>query len=38
MSAIDKLLIPYYTQLFGVEYAARERAAYLERFVRRSSR
>lgn len=38
MSAIDKLLIPYYTQLYGVEYAARERAAYLERFLPRSGR
>lgn len=31
MSAIDKLLIPYYTQLYGSRYAARLREEYLAR-------
>jgi hypothetical protein len=29
MSALDKLLIPYYTQLYGSRYAARVREEYL---------
>ena len=36
MSAVDKFLIPYYTQLYGVEYAARLREEYLRRFMLRS--
>ena len=36
MSAVDKFLIPYYTQLYGVAYAARLREEYLQRFMLRS--
>src|SRR5205807_3069172 len=35
MSAVDKLLIPYYTMIYGVDYARAERAELLRRFVRR---
>ena len=35
MSAVDKFLMPYYTQLYGVEYAARLREEYLRRFILR---
>lgn len=34
MSAVDRFLIPYYTQLYGVEYAAYLRKRYLHRFTR----
>lgn len=33
MSAVDKLLIPYYTQLYGSRYAARLREDYLRGLV-----
>jgi hypothetical protein len=36
MSAVDKYLIPYYTQLYGAEYAADFRARLLLEFIRRS--
>lgn len=35
MSAVDKFLMPYYTQLFGAEYAAYLRQEYLRQFIRR---
>jgi hypothetical protein len=31
MSAVDKLLIPYYVRVYGVEYAAQQRAFFLRR-------
>lgn len=34
MSAIDKLLIPYYVRIYGVEYAAELRAQYLQQYKR----
>jgi hypothetical protein len=36
MSAVDKFLIPYYTQVYGAEYAARLRREYLRWFIGRS--
>jgi hypothetical protein len=35
MSAVDRLLIPYYTQLYGSRYAARVREGYLTNLVAR---
>jgi hypothetical protein len=38
MSAVDKLLIPYYTLIYGVDYAEQEREEYLRRFTQRRPR
>jgi len=38
MSAFDKFLIPYYTLLYGVEYAAYLREEYRRRFIIRPER